>query len=59
MSTKSRGRGPLLWLIVCVVGGTGVLPTSAKAITPTGEDSLPAWVKDVGARRQPIVKQKP
>ena len=54
MLHKKHGWVLLLSWIVCVAWRAFVAsPALAQATFATGADGLPAWVKDVGARREP------
>jgi polygalacturonase len=58
MSNKLRGWMLLPSWIVCLVWALGaVTPALAQATRATSETGLPAWVKDVGARREPRRKR--
>ncbi|HEY6187582.1 MAG TPA: glycoside hydrolase family 28 protein [Pyrinomonadaceae bacterium] len=58
MSNKMRGWMLLPSWIVCLVWALGaVTPALAQATRATSEADLPAWVKDVGARREPRRKR--
>ena len=54
MMSRAQRRMLTLVCLLCVVGGVEIAtPTFAQATFATGADGLPAWVKEVGARRRP------
>src|SRR5215213_981963 len=58
MSNKMRGWMLVLsWFVCLVCIPEAATPALAQANSTTSESDLPAWVKDVGARRAPKSKR--
>ena len=53
MLTKRPARISALLFLLCAACGAAVPEAPAQAAAKVGKDGLPAWVKDVGARRRP------
>ena len=57
MLTKLRTSVVLIAFLFCAQFGTGLAEASAESNTKAVEEGLPAWVKNVGSRRQPERKK--